>query len=522
MASKNGNCGTVRVKVSDFGPIASADIELRPLTILIGPSNSGKSYFATLVYALSKCLNERHRMLARPSLQGSGRHRRPTWAHKLCDDTWARLTKKERGAFAAWVRNSVATSSDGARSPTPPPSMLRKVVRNAHERLWQSDSSIEPCLEQCFGLDDMRALKRNRSRKFPRIGVSIGEGQGSAGTRLDISLVPGDATTTLAISPDVSLAEIGKLPPQLRGLSPDSLGKGVGSGALDEDTLRLTFVNACLSGALPLSQLARHAHYLPADRSGIMHAHKVVAGALLNHSARGGMREQPPPLLRGVVGDFLQEMTDMPGSKGPFHNLGKDIETGILDGDLHVEKSPGTGCPSFLFQPRDWAKEKSVPLTNASATVSELAPVVLSIRHTVREGDLVVIEEPEAHLHPDKQAELAFHIAKLVRRGVKVLVTTHSLWVLEKFVNLMGTSMLTAAQKAKVAKGHSLIEGASLRIDQVGAWLFCPRTRPSGSVVREVAADFESGCFDTEFMDVFLQLYSEWEHIHRWRIAKAA
>ena len=38
--------------VRNFGPIFQADIELRPLSIFIGPSNTGKSWMAILIYAL--------------------------------------------------------------------------------------------------------------------------------------------------------------------------------------------------------------------------------------------------------------------------------------------------------------------------------------------------------------------------------------------------------------------------------------------------------------------------------------
>ena len=45
-----------RLDVRDFGPIARASVELRPLTVFIGPSNTGKSYLAMLLYVLHRCL----------------------------------------------------------------------------------------------------------------------------------------------------------------------------------------------------------------------------------------------------------------------------------------------------------------------------------------------------------------------------------------------------------------------------------------------------------------------------------
>ena len=51
MAGTSGE-NHLNLKVQNFGPIAEADIELRPMSVFVGPSNTGKSYLATLIYAL--------------------------------------------------------------------------------------------------------------------------------------------------------------------------------------------------------------------------------------------------------------------------------------------------------------------------------------------------------------------------------------------------------------------------------------------------------------------------------------
>ena len=58
--------------------------------------------------------------------------------------------------------------------------------------------------------------------------------------------------------------------------------------------------------------------------------------------------------------------------------------------------------------------------------VSELAPLILFLKYLVRPGDLLILEEPESHLHPAAQRRLARGIVRLVNAGVKVLITTHS------------------------------------------------------------------------------------------------
>ena len=45
------------IAVKDFGPIANAEVELRPLTVLIGANNTGKSYLALAVYALFQAIS---------------------------------------------------------------------------------------------------------------------------------------------------------------------------------------------------------------------------------------------------------------------------------------------------------------------------------------------------------------------------------------------------------------------------------------------------------------------------------
>jgi predicted ATP-binding protein involved in virulence len=43
-----------RIYVKDFGPVAEADIELKPLTVLMGPNNTGKTYISTLLLIADK------------------------------------------------------------------------------------------------------------------------------------------------------------------------------------------------------------------------------------------------------------------------------------------------------------------------------------------------------------------------------------------------------------------------------------------------------------------------------------
>ena len=117
---------------------------------------------------------------------------------------------------------------------------------------------------------------------------------------------------------------------------------------------------------------------------------------------------------------------------------------------------------------------------NASSMVSELAPVVLYLRHVVRPGDVLIIKEPESHLHPAMQVAFIRQLAAVVCSGVRVILTTHSEWVLEELANLVLLSELLKAKRRGVASADF-----ALSRDKVGAWLFEPKQRPKGSVIKD-------------------------------------
>ena len=73
------------------------------------------------------------------------------------------------------------------------------------------------------------------------------------------------------------------------------------------------------------------------------------------------------------------------------------------------------------------------------------------------------------------QVEFTRQLATLVRSGVRIIVTTHSEWLLEELANIVRRSQLPRTRDTTMDHGR-----IALRSDQVGAWLFEPKTRPKG------------------------------------------
>jgi len=56
---------------------------------------------------------------------------------------------------------------------------------------------------------------------------------------------------------------------------------------------------------------------------------------------------------------------------------------------------------------------------------------ILLLNETIKEGSILILDEPEVHLHPKWQLKYAEFIVELVKSGVKVLVNSHSPYMIE-------------------------------------------------------------------------------------------
>ena len=91
----------------------------------------------------------------------------------------------------------------------------------------------------------------------------------------------------------------------------------------------------------------------------------------------------------------------------------------------------GTYCVSddaahvLRFTPKG-VQTGPIPITECSSSVRSLVELNYYIKHLARRGDLLMIDEPELDLHPELQRKVARLIASMVNEGIKVFVSTHS------------------------------------------------------------------------------------------------
>jgi len=242
-----------------------------------------------------------------------------------------------------------------------------------------------------------------------------------------------------------------------------------------------------------------------------MQLHPALLNSLVQNAATPDRElTTTDQLFSGITGDFLRQLIQMavPSVRSRTPTLkteARRVENQILDGRVHA-KLVSSHLTSYSYQPKGW--KTSLSMEQSSAMVTELAPLVLYLQYVVKRGDLLIIEEPESHLHPSGQALLAVELARLLKSDVQVIVTTHSDWILDQFANLVRRSDLSDQSELDLLDAQEAIPR-----EDFGAWLFSKSEGDQASEVMEVPLREDAGGFDTGYDETADALYNEWVRI---------
>ena len=141
------------------------------------------------------------------------------------------------------------------------------------------------------------------------------------------------------------------------------------------------------------------------------------------------------------------------------------------------------------------------PWQRVSSGISEIVPLVIYVRYYLKPNDLLVIEEPEAHLHPALQIEVAKLFVALVNRGVNILLTTHSQFLLSSLNNHIKSAKLKKEEQKEVG-----LEPLDFR--KVSA---CLLKQIDGSLYSsyEPLIPDQDGISESQFVEIHKQLYEQ-------------
>ena len=425
------------IKFYNLGAIKETELDLRPLTVIIGPNNSNKTYIAYSVYGL---------------LRQGGRYIRTTM-----------IGFKREGDVALLQLDDVLSNVVPQRC---------RVVCKAFEadlEVFYQDSSRKIFSEAKFELsfsnvEVSQALSRLMGKNFK-------------GYQSDYQ-VEYNGTA-------ISLRNVYNLPTEAKPRHSPELND--------------IYFQTELAKELFLQQ-----YLLPAERNAFIITYKMLSNrrfSLLRDRGRQVfgkrgdeelqrtmLREQGDIRYPQPIEDFLDFLSDVELSHGrtttaksrqrngqhdsgeasAFAAVASQIEKYIQDGNKTAFSPTTLGGSEIMVNVK---KGLSIDLYNASSSIKQLTPLLLYLRYRAAENQLLIIDEPEMNLHPESQVRLLEILAILVNAGVKVLLTTHSPYLMSHLNNLTLNDNHSHAIKKKQAGSLYLKDPrAFLTMEQVSAY----------------------------------------------------
>ena len=496
----------VTISVKNLGPLAEGEVELRPLTLFVGPSNTGKSYMATAIWAVTQAFQE----VAPPGM--------PPRAF-LDDFRWPRYRRGEalsenRGALDAlqeWVNrlseNPFMESSSLAVSALPETTQW-EIKNSTRPWLGEIRAAIVDQLSLAYGPDSEFA-RNKRTEDF-----SLRVHRDNPQLKMEVRLNELAGMDTVC---DISQAEVQARDYQNLRIR---LRRRDNENELVRDAI---FAAAVASAKATVSTgFPANSYYLPAARSGIVQGHKVLAAALVRQSRRAGIQPIDIPTLPGITTEFLGYLLALDKNaaerRPPPSELVQAIafiESEVVGGQIDFDESDGLPLAEIVYLPGPAnAPTGKYTLDQVSSMVSELAPVVLFLKYLVRPGDLLILEEPESHLHPTSQRQMARAVVRLVNAGVRVLITTHS----DMFVSQINNLLRLSYASRRWRREHNFQPEDGLRHDQIAAYLFNQAKDQDGMAITRLEIDPDVGVDEDEFGKVINAIYEETLLVERIRV----
>lgn len=136
-------------------------------------------------------------------------------------------------------------------------------------------------------------------------------------------------------------------------------------------------------------------------------------------------------------------------AKGAFGKLARSIETHIQGGHRTAYTRTALGGSELALTVNDQLR---LDLYNASSSIKQLAPLLLYLRYRAAPRQTLIIDEPEMNLHPEGQAKLLEALGMLANLGVHVLLTTHSPYFMAHLNNLIAADTKSPARKKRQAQ----------------------------------------------------------------------
>lgn len=171
----------------------------------------------------------------------------------------------------------------------------------------------------------------------------------------------------------------------------------------------------------------------------------------------------------GMYSEFLKDMAELNRIK-PRPDTVSDtvlrLFRTILEGEVNKEET------TYIYT----TNNTSMPVSAAAASIREIAPLQILAKKQDVSKCAILMEEPEAHLHPLKQRMMADIIGAFSHSGAIMQITTHSDYFLRRLNELImfakAIKVVDDPDKLKVLSERvKIVEDMSIDESIVGAYL---------------------------------------------------
>lgn len=447
----------VELTLENFGPLVTAQVALKPLTVLVGPNNSGKSCASMMLWVLHHAASVWSTSLRRSAADAIDR-----LMHSSIDEA----TQVEWPSSESFVVPLFGRFAD--------------LLKPSANEPANDAALLEAILAHRFGQTMQRVFSTEHAPRLVRQGgdsaaVVLRSARAACRFSLEAPAKPHSIRAT-QVAPPLSAAYLREM----------AVAREAGAAVPPFPLLRSANI------AATLGPLARPAFYLPAARSGYFRVRRLLTAEVLQStSAHVGMAHLDQTFLAHLV-------SIDPHRRGPLADLADEIEALLLDGRI-VAIPQAFGFADFRYEHNGL----SLPVERMSSGVSELAPLILFVRHLLAVGDTLILEEPEAHLHPALQRKVARALARLVRAGINVVATTHSDVIVEQFEHLVRRSAVAGDDAAgRLPPADAALQPAEVAVHVV-------RPVEGGFAMSRVPVTIEDGIETDDLSAAHLALYEE-------------
>ncbi len=130
--------------------------------------------------------------------------------------------------------------------------------------------------------------------------------------------------------------------------------------------------------------------------------------------------------------DFIRDLFDIAKQKSELSTDAVSLVKNMVGGYYRA------GQDVIKFISNDIEKNKfEIPLHLASSSARGILDLYFYLKHLAAPGQILMIDEPESHLSPSNQILMARLLAFCVNNGIKVLITTHSDYIVKEINNLI-------------------------------------------------------------------------------------